>query len=644
MSASLLVKSNHENIAEQSFVDNCDEVKTKIADRLDDHVRILRAGVAFFNASDLVTREKWRIFTQTQLLEKQLPGIQGIGFSPMVRRAELPRHIQEMRRDSFPGYRVRPDGEREIYAPVTYLEPFSGRNLAALGYDVFSEPVRRAALEEARDTGSAALTGKIVLVQETDSDIQAGTLMYMPVYRKGMPVETVEQRRAAIYGWVSSPHRMNDLMQGILGNRNLEKEKRIHFQIFDGAQTSPQALLYENHPAEDQQLLHYLHFTRVTPVNFNGHQWTLRFTQTNSGLFRIEHQMVWLIIVGGILISLLLFALIRSLLNTRIVAQQMAEELTLGLQLSKEQMKMAQQIGHAGSWEYNPETGRVTGSAEWLHIFGFSPDAREISISDIEACIPEREHIHQAIVALISDGCEYDLEYEIDPADGAPTKVIHSIAMLERDGSGKPIKVMGFIQDITERKRADDTLKKSEAKFRSFFEYGLMGVAVTSPEKGWIDVNDHLCKLLGYTKEELATKTWAEMTHPEDLEHDMEQFQRLLAGEIDNYSLEKRFIKKNGEFIYSIMSATGIRNLDGMVDYLVAFIQDVTKLKQTEKEIDNHREHLEKLVEGRTAELKVRLSEIERMNKLFVDREFRIRELKEWVKELEASLSNRGNV
>ena len=308
--ATLYIKSSVETKAEKDFADHCGEIQTKISERLQNHARILLGGSAFFNASDSVTRDSWRIYTQLQKIENQLPGIQGLGFSLLIPRNELPGHINEIRSQGFPTYTVRPDGDRELYSSNIYLEPFSGRNLWAFGYDMFSEPTRRAAMERARDTNNATLSDKVVLVQETEKDVQAGALMYVPVYRKGLPIETVDQRRTAIYGWVYSPYRMSDLMRGILGDRNQEKEKLLHLQIYDGEQSSSTSLLYSCHSAEDPKLFPKVRYSKIVPVDFNGHRWTLRFTQTGGGLSSVEYIQAWLTLVGGIIVTLLLFALI----------------------------------------------------------------------------------------------------------------------------------------------------------------------------------------------------------------------------------------------------------------------------------------------------------------------------------------------
>lgn len=124
------------------------------------------------------------------------------------------------------------------------------------------------------------------------------------------------------------------------------------------------------------------------------------------------------------------------------------------------------------------------------------------------------------------------------------------------------------------------SLAESEARFRSYFELPLIGSAITSPEKGWLEVNAGLCALLGYTDQELTGLTWAELTHPDDLAADVTQFNRVLAGEIDAYALEKRFIRKNGEVFWALLSVGCVRKPDGSIDYFVALVQDIMARKQ----------------------------------------------------------------
>lgn len=160
-----------------------------------------------------------------------------------------------------------------------------------------------------------------------------------------------------------------------------------------------------------------------------------------------------------------------------------------------------------------------------------------------------------------------------------------------------------FSRDVTEHKHAEQALRASEERFRSYFELGLIGMAITSPEKGWIEVNDEICKILGYERNELLGKTWAEMTHPDDLAADVANFERVLTGECDGFAIDKRWIRKDGHLIYSTISVKCLRRPDGAVDHFVALLQDITARKQAEESLTKSHADLERRVAERTVQL-----------------------------------------
>jgi PAS domain S-box-containing protein len=134
-------------------------------------------------------------------------------------------------------------------------------------------------------------------------------------------------------------------------------------------------------------------------------------------------------------------------------------------------------------------------------------------------------------------------------------------------------------RDVTERLRADAEIRRNEERFRRYFELGVIGMALTSPDKECLEVNDQLCKILGYSRDELLRMNWAEMTHPDDLASDVRQFNRVMAGEIDGYDLDKRWVRKDGRVIDTTISVKCVRSSDGSVDYFVAVLQDMTEKK-----------------------------------------------------------------
>ncbi len=153
-------------------------------------------------------------------------------------------------------------------------------------------------------------------------------------------------------------------------------------------------------------------------------------------------------------------------------------------------------------------------------------------------------------------------------------------------------------QEVAERQQAEAALQESEARFRSYFELPLTGRAITSPDKGWIDVNTTLCEMLGYTKTELTQLTWAELTHPDDIPAELVQFNRVMAGEIEGYDLEKRFLCKDGHVIHTHLAIQCLRDPNRAVDYIVALILDVTGRKKMEEQLSESEERFRSLLDS----------------------------------------------
>ncbi len=136
-----------------------------------------------------------------------------------------------------------------------------------------------------------------------------------------------------------------------------------------------------------------------------------------------------------------------------------------------------------------------------------------------------------------------------------------------------------------DRRQTREALIDSESRFRAYFKRAAVGMAVTSPEKGWLDVNDALCEMLGYSHKELMHLTWAELTHPDDLEENLKQHERLIKGEVEGFTIENRFICKDGQVVYARRTPRAVRKIDGSIDYIIALIQDITERKRAEQEL-----------------------------------------------------------
>ncbi len=336
---SYYVKADIESHERQDFELRCEEIKLKIQAKLVAQKQILLSGAAMFDASEEVTREEWRVYVHRLNLDQHFNGIQALGFSLWIKPEQLKAHENSVRQAGFPDYRVKPEGTRDAYTSIIYIEPFSGRNLRAFGYDMYSEPIRRAAMDYAIDNQSVSLSGKVTLVQEDDVNTQAGTLMYAPVYQKNKPTNTPQQRRAALLGWVYSPFRMSDLFKSIISEGDVENAIHLHLHIYEGDKIQAENLLYqsENHLLNDASLPL---FDLETHITFFGALWTLRFEEFAGIENSVDYSKVWITASAGVFISLLSFFLLRIYFLTQKNALKIAFELTTQLRQSEERLAL----------------------------------------------------------------------------------------------------------------------------------------------------------------------------------------------------------------------------------------------------------------------------------------------------------------
>jgi len=447
--ATKYTKDDLDQEAQQAFVFAAKEIAAKVQARLHDHAQVLRSGAALFEASKEVTRDEWQIFVQQLHLDRNLPGTQGMGFALLVTSGRLDQHLSDIHREGFSQYRVWPEGIREVYAPIVYLEPFSGRNLRAFGYDMYSEPVRRTAMDQARDGDVAALSGKVLLVQETDQDVQAGTLMYIPVYKHEMPTNSIAERRAALVGWVYSPYRMDDLMQGVLGLWDFHSKQRLDLHIYDGDELSLKNLLYDsdNRAMENAGQGHTIQNTLLLPVDFNGHRWNLGFNRVGTLSSAQFYSPILIVSFTGTIISFLLFMLILSLDKARANAYGLANELVAHRQAKNALHAISQGVLMAdveGLTTYsNAGFSQLTGhsSAEILGqscllLLGSETDPQ--TSQQIKAAVTSAQAFRGEILNDRKDGSVFWNDLSISPVF---------------DNEGKLSQYIAVLSDVSQRKR-----------------------------------------------------------------------------------------------------------------------------------------------------------------------------------------------
>lgn len=249
---------------------------------------------------------------------------------------------------------------------------------------------------------------------------------------------------------------------------------------------------------------------------------------------------------------------------------------TDALMRANERLTLAQQAAGAGVWDWDMVSGHLSWSLELRRLFGLQA-SNEASF-EVWRAIVHPEDLEAAgayINDAIRDRIRLNSEYRIVLPSG-DVRWIHALGDTTYDDGGQIRSMAGICMDITERRRSEQALRESEARLRSWFQMPIIGICVTSPTKGWLEINDYLCDLLGYTRDELVALTWADLTHPDDLATDTRQFERVMRGEIEGYSLDKRYCRKDGAVINAEVAVRCVRTDTGAVDYFVAFIRDMT--------------------------------------------------------------------
>jgi PAS domain S-box-containing protein len=324
------ISSSTERHAEERFHFIAESVKQRIDERMDVYENLLHAGQGLYSASHSVERSEWHEFVAHLNIDKDFPGVQGMAYAQRYTPADAAALEAGAHADGLANFKIWPPCNRPSCVSVLYIEPPTPRNLRALGFDMLSEPIRNAALAKAEDSGDAAISGKLTLLQETGKDVQAGFLMYVPVYRNGAPIATVEQRRAALQGFVYSPFRMNDLMAGIFRSSYPE----VSLQIYDGREEIASSLMYSSTPQNSNASIAYPNsFSARIPLSAVNDEinWTLRITSLPAFEDSIDRQKSLIVLIAGTMISLLLFGVISNLTSTRETAKTLAAEMTVAL-------------------------------------------------------------------------------------------------------------------------------------------------------------------------------------------------------------------------------------------------------------------------------------------------------------------------
>lgn len=580
--------------AERQFETHVRDVTDSIKERLRQNEQILLGGEGLFAAREAVDRLIWRTYIERLHLKENYPGIQGVGFIEIIRPADLPAHIAAIRAEGFPDYTVHPPGQRPLYTSVIYLEPFSGRNLAAFGYDMMSEATRAKAMRMAAESGKTTISGKVKLVQETHGKEQAGFLMYVPVYREHQSPATLEEGWKALQGFVYSPYRVDDLMAGILGDRT----PMLDFVIFDGAGETDGARMFDS--AGDGKRVAPPMMSSVRTIEAYGHTWTVRLDsrpEFEAG-FQSPLNTVILALGGGI--SVLLFILVSFLIFRRERAEEMAKRMTEDIRASEEKLRQSEARIHA-IVDGADHLIITTDTEGVIQLFNHAAErylgyrAEEVIGKLAMAVFIDADEVLRRAQKLTAAGMPVEPGLEVFTArarkdaggetsewnyirkDGSRFPVSLTITAL-RDARGEINGFLGIATDITERKHAESEWRKLSRAV----EESPVSVVITDADGNIEYVNARFSEVTGYAIDEVIGR------NPRILQSGLTPvevyqslWQTILGGRQWRGKLQNR--KKNGELFWEEIYISAIRDRDGKTTNFVAVKEDITERIKIER-------------------------------------------------------------
>ncbi|RZI43761.1 PAS domain S-box protein [Herbaspirillum sp. HC18] len=473
----MLVLHMVENKGEVLFEYHVENAQLAVKNRVGSYIDVLRGANALFYTTDHVTREQFHAYVDELKLEERFPGVVNLNVARRVMASEKKAFEERVRADAtlvpegYPGFSIMPPGERNEYHVIAYIEPME-TNLASFGLDIASTKNGANALAASRDSGELFSSGKLIRISG-----YVALAMRMPLYKRGMPVNTVEQRNAAYYGSIGAGFDIRKLMRGAIDNNGLSG---IRIRLYDVGRedgerkygtVDPENLLFDSgaapdgDPAPPAAVSRGMFIKRVL-MTVGPRVWEMEFSAPKAALVTgFDAYLPWLVLAAGLVASLLLFSIYYSLTTARRRAIELAKEMTKDLRASEASLAEAQHMARLGSWVLDPEAGTMTWSAETYRIFGMDRFSDMPRYDDFLRRIhgDDLERVRKGLERCLASGEEFDTEHRITQRDSA-IRWVHTISRLGHGSTGKLLR--GAIMDVTERKQTVEALKRSQELLR----------------------------------------------------------------------------------------------------------------------------------------------------------------------------------
>ena len=474
--------------ARTEFENEARQSGSEIRDVILSFEEVLQAGAGLMASSDIVTRDEWRRFVERLELPSTYPGIETLNYAQRLRPEQIAPLEARMRAQGDMDFRIWPAGSRKEYVANVLVESFIGRSLRALGFDLLSEPTRRHAMELARDTGKPSLSGRVKLILDPAPQPRPAVLVFVPLYRRDSPTRSVEERRDALVGYVTSAFHLDEMVAGVLNERVLP----LGVEIWEGdaGSSSPDALIYTNPPGRESFADPNVPMLNTeVPLLLSGQHWTLRFTVPRNATIAAQGTNPLLALAAGIPLSMLLFGITWSEATLRARATTLAKGMTQAVH------NQAQLLDITHDTIFLRDSSNVI--RYWnraaSETYGFS--AQEAIGRTADDLL--KTHFPVPLAALWEElrrNDRWEGELIHTRRDGSEI-IVASRWVVLRGADGEIESILETNNDITERRRAEEDRRRLEASLLQSQKLEAMGTLAGGVAH---DFNNILGAILGY--------------------------------------------------------------------------------------------------------------------------------------------------
>jgi PAS domain S-box-containing protein len=455
------------------FKTSTQELSTFLRGRPRLYVELLRAGTGLFAAHPTITPKEFHNFVEGLELD-QYPGSEGMGYLVRVKKVQKDSFTAAMQRQGLKDFHIWPVQQEDESVPVVYFEALRASDQAAIGYDMLTDPVRRAALESARDTGLPAMTGPVMLSSKNGQDQQAGFLIFAPVYENDTP-KSVSERRAALSGFVYSEFRAADLVKAVLAINNVND---IDLRLYDGSQLTSETLLYDT-ALNGSARASRPRFSATTTVDVGGRPWTLVFASRPDFEAAENKTGIYFAVAVGLFISLLSFGLARSQVKALGAAERSAAELRISERRVRKTLSDRERAEKALRESEERYRELVENANDIIYSLDLAGNITSVNKAGESICGYAREELLKMNLAdlLTPDSVTAGIQmlgrklegeartnYEVDARAKGGGLVTLEISSRLVSQDGKPFGIQGVARDITKRRRAEEALREADQR------------------------------------------------------------------------------------------------------------------------------------------------------------------------------------